>query len=202
MYNYPVTAYSLYLLAAALGAALVFFLVRLYSSSRGSDEWSPPQKGSRLALLNANARLRDFYRLAVMTEEEGLLVYLRLSEIAKSPETRKLCAMLAEKEAQHKLLFQGYLNSWDKLRPNQREWPVLLEELKKAGIFEYMPERETKEEELAWYAIRQEIKAAAFYRSFEESFPDSWRRLKMHELVQEELGHERLIRAAYPQLPQ
>ncbi|HBA60534.1 MAG TPA: hypothetical protein DCZ92_06905 [Elusimicrobia bacterium] len=191
----------IYFLTAAIIALFAAHFIAQYVRSRSADEWSPPKKGSRMALLGINARLRDFYRLAVLIEEGGREVYLELARMAKTPETRALCSGLAESEAAHKQLFQDYIERWDTLPPNKAEWPVLLEQMKKAGIFEDRPARGAREDELAWWAIRQEIKTADFYLLFEHSFPDSWRKLRMHELVQEEREHERKIRSAYPHLP-
>lgn len=189
-----------YFLAAAAVAATAYYAYDR-AQNRDLDEWTPPRKGSRLDQLKISARLRDFFRLAIHVEEEGRKLYLLLAEYAKKPETRDICLRLAEAETSHRKLFETWLNKWEPLRPNRLEWPVLLAEVERAGIFVALPPRGAAEEELALYAVRQEVKTAEFYRMFETSFPDSWRRLKLHEIVLEELAHEKLIRSAYPHLP-
>ena len=54
------------------------------------------------------------------------------------------------------------------------------------------------EEELAGYAISQEIKTARFYALFDAAFPQTWKRARLDRLVQEERSHEAKLRAAYP----
>ncbi|OGS17179.1 MAG: hypothetical protein A2234_03435 [Elusimicrobia bacterium RIFOXYA2_FULL_58_8] len=184
--------------ALALFAVWLARLTAHYLRRSGGD--AMPTTGSRLAELGITAPLRDFYRLAVLIEEEGRDFYLRLAAQALNPDTRKLCSSLAEEEAVHKNLFQDQLNRWRSLPANPAQWHVFLEQAKQAGIFEDFPGDKAAEEEMARFAIRQERKTAEFYGHFETAFPDAWRTARMRELVEEERSHENRLRAAYPQV--
>lgn len=182
--------------AAAVAAALLayFFLSR----SRGLN--ASPSKGSRFREFGEHLRLRDLYRLAVTMEEEGKAFYLKLGEKALDPKLKELCAGLAEEEALHRQLFQDKLNRWRPLGYNRLTWPVFLEKVKQEGFFENPPAETASEEEMAAYAIRQEIKTAEFYQLFEPAFPEAWKRERLQNLVSEERAHEARLRAAYPHL--
>ena len=78
--------------------------------------------------------------------------------------------------------------------------PLLVEEARRKGIFVKPPDQDASEEEMAEYAISQEIKTIEFYKAFEKAFPQAWKRAQMHMLVEEERGHERALRAVYPRL--
>jgi rubrerythrin len=159
-----------------------------------------PREGTPLSEVGPSARLRDFYRLAVMLEEEGVALYGRLSAQTKDPAVQKLCATLAAEEATHRQRFRSQLDRWNTLPPNPAEWPALLERAKASGIFTDPPGGDATEHEVARFAIRSEVKSAEFYRHFEKAFPDAWRRGKIADLVVEELSHERRLRAVYPGL--
>ena len=77
---------------------------------------------------------------------------------------------------------------------------IMFTTIEKAGIFADPPGDGASEEEMAEYAIRQEIKSAEFYSLFERSFPHAWKNAKMRVLVIEELEHEIKLRAAYPRV--
>lgn len=160
-----------------------------------------PRPGSAMEKFGPDVRLRDLYRLAVLMEEEGMALYLKLTEQAVNPETRRLCAKLADEEAEHKQLFQDKLHRWRSLSPNRLTWPAFLERVKHEGLYGAPPDGKAAEEEMAAYAILQEKKTVEFYRMFENSFPDAWRREKLKDLVEQERSHERKLREAYPNIP-
>lgn len=182
-------------LAAAVGLCLLsyFFLRRARLAAEAA-------KGSRLREFGENIRLRDIFRLAVMMEEEGRLFYLRMVVRVRDPKTKELCASLAGDEAMHKQLFQDMLGHWNPLNPNPLTWPAFLERVKQEGFFGNPPGENASEDQLAAYAIKQEIKSAEFYQMFEDAFPIDWKRERLHRLVVEEQGHAAKLRAAYPHL--
>jgi len=189
------------LLLYASGTVIVVGILRyIYLHFQLPAPQELPKRGTPLAGLGIHARLRDFYRLAVSLEEDGRAFYLKLAAKAQDPATEKLCISLAAEEAVHKRKFQDQLDRWNELSPNPMEWPVLLEQVKKAGIFTDPPGDGASEEEMARYAISQEIKSAEFYSLFERSFPHAWKNAKMRVLVIEELEHEIKLRAAYPRV--
>lgn len=173
-----------------------------YHFLRQPDELDEsPRPGSAMEKFGPDVRLRDLYRLAVLMEEEGMALYLKLAAQAVNPETRRLCAKLADDEAEHKQLFQDRLYRWRSLYPNRITWPEFLEKVKQEGIYGNPPDGKATEEEMAAYAILQERRTVEFYRMFENSFPDAWRREKLRDLVEQEMSHEQKLRAVYPSIP-
>jgi len=173
-----------------------------YHFLRGPDELEEsPRPGSDFEKFGVEIRLRDLFRLAVLLEEEGMALYLKLADMAMSPDTRKLCAKLAEDEVEHKQLFLDRLGRWRSLHPNRVTWPLFLEKVKAEGLYDNPPGGTATEKEMAAFAILQERRTVEFYRMFENSFPDAWRREKLKDLVEQERSHEQKLREAYPDIP-
>ena len=195
MYNLRMNEHlTLYIPALAVVGLLAYlFLSRGWLKARAA-------KGSRLREFGENIRLRDLFRLAVMMEEEGRTFYLRMVVRVRDPKTKELCASLAGDEARHKQIFEDMLGRWNPLNVNPLTWPAFLERVRQEGFFASPPGENATEDQLAAYAIRQEIKSAEFYRMFEPAFPIDWKRERLHRLVTEEEGHEAKLRAAYPHL--
>jgi len=189
------TGHAIFYLAAAVAAAFLIYAARVLRSA-----WlqARPSRGSRFAKFGEDIRLRDLFRLAVLVEEEGNAFYLRLADKVREPETKKLCLALAAEETGHRQLIQDQLDRWAPLGPHLVEWPVFLEKVKQEGLFGNPPGENAPEEEMAAFAIRQEIKTAEFYQLFETAFPEAWKRAHLHHLVLEERKHEARLRAAYP----
>jgi len=183
--------------AITLLAAILIAAVLLRRRARLG---AAPARGSRLSEFGENIRLRDLFRLAVIMEEEGRIFYLKMADKATNEKTKQLCALLAEEESLHKQFFTNMLTRWKTLNVNPLTWPAFLERVKKEGFYAAPPAENASEEQLALYAIGQEIKSAEFYQLFEEAFPQDWRQIKLHTLVLEERSHETKLRAAYPQL--
>lgn len=157
-----------------------------------------PARGALPDSFGPEVRLRDIYRLAVTLEEEARDFYLRMARLVKNPETKKLCYMLAQEETGHAKVLNSSMAAWRPLPPNVKTWPELLEKVKRSGLFENPPGEGASEEELAGFAIRQEIKSAELYSTFEKAFPDAWKAGKLRKLIAEERRHEALLRAEYP----
>ena len=184
-----------YIFGAALAAMLLAYIFL-----RRSRLSAAPAKGSRFSEFGENIRLRDLYRLAVMMEEEGRAFYLRMVVKVRAGKTKELCASLAGDEAMHRQFFTEMLGHWSPLGVNPVAWPAFLEKVKQEGFFEDAPGEDSTEDQLAAYAIRQEIKTAEFYQLFEPAFPEAWKRERLHKLVLEERSHEAKLRAAYPNI--
>ena len=188
---------AIYLSAAVvLAAALI-----IYRLTRGQDAMeAKPAPGSDFARFGGEVRLRDLYRLAVMLEEEGIALYLKLAQLAEDDATRKLCMRLADDEEEHRQLFRERLERWRSLHPNRVTWPAFLEQVKLEGLFDNPPGPKAEEKAMAAFAIRQERRTVEFYRMFEQAFPDAWRRDKLRDLVDQEMSHEQKLREAYPDI--
>jgi rubrerythrin len=158
-----------------------------------------PVPGSALARYG-DIHLRDLYRLAVLLEEEGIALYLKLAELAQDPAARELCAQLAKEEGRHRRAFEAKLKDWRQLPPNRITWPEFLEKVKLEGLFANPPGHGAAETEVAAFAIGQERRTVQFYRMFESSFPEAWRRDMLRELVEEEMSHEARLRRTYPEI--
>ena len=195
LYNFSMSEHlTIYLPVAIAVGLLAYVLLR-----RGRLA-AAAAKGSRLSEFGENIRLRDLFRLAVMMEEEGRTFYLKMVVRVRDPRTKQLCASLAGDEARHQQLFQEMLGHWNPLEVNPLTWPAFLARVKEEGFFESAPGENATEDQLAAYAIRQEIKSAEFYQLFEAAFPLDWKRERLHRLVVEEQGHAAKLRAAYPHL--
>lgn len=186
----------LYIIAALAAGLTVYFLV---VRSRLRD--ASPAKGSAFEKFGVNVRLRDLFRLAILIEEKGKAVYLALEAKTGKPEVKKLCAWLADQEEEHRQFMKNYLDRWRQLPTHLTDWPKFIEKVREEGFFADPPGEGAGEDELAAYAIRQEIKSAEFYALFENAFPEAWRKARLMRLVQEERSHELKIRGAYPHLP-
>lgn len=189
------TIYISAVIAALAGAGLAYYFMH-----RGPASDAAPAPGSAFSGYGEHIRLRDIFRLAVMLEEKGEELYTKMAGKTSRPETKKLCEWLADQEVMHRQFAQEYLDSWRPLNPHLTEWPAFLERVKQEGFFENAPGDNAGEDELAAFAIRQEVKSADFYARFENSFPDVWKRDSMRKLVEEERNHEKLLRENYPHL--
>lgn len=187
-----------YFMVMAAGGAALGLLA--YFSLRLGGGAAAPAPGSAFAKYGPGVHLRDLFRLAVLIEEEGMAFYGKMERRVSDPETRKLCLWLAGEEAKHRHFAQVHLDKWRQLGRHLTEWPAFLEKVKQEGLFAQPPADSASEDEMAAYAIRQERKSAEFYRGFESSFPEAWKRERLDRLVQEELTHEAKLRAAYPKV--
>lgn len=185
---------TIYLPAAIAVGLLAYFFLR-----RGAWLNAVPNAGSELKRFGEFVRLRDIFRAAILIEEEGYSFYMRMAKKARDEKTKELCESLAEEETHHRQLFSELLNHWNPLGVNPLTWPTFIETVKKEGFFGNPPSENASEEEMAAYAIKQEIKSAQFYQMFETAFPEAWKRVRLHRLVLEERSHEARLRAAYPQ---
>lgn len=186
-------------IATAASLAVIFIA---YRAIRGpKDMMAAPRPDSDFGKFGTGIRLRDLYRMAVMMEDEGIALYLRLAETAQDLNTRKLCVKLADEETLHKQLFSDRLARWRDLPPNRVTWPKFLEQVKLEGLFANPPGGAATEKELAAFAIAQERHSVQFYGMFEKGFPDAWRREKLKDLVEQERSHEAKLREAYPDIP-
>ncbi len=181
--------------AVVLAAGLIAYRL----ARRGDDMEEKPSPGSDFSRFG-DIRLRDLYRLAVMLEEEGIALYLKLAQLAEDDATRKLCMRLADDEEEHRQLFRERLERWRSLHPNRVTWPAFLEQVKLEGLFDNPPGPKAEEKAMAAFAIRQERRTVEFYRMFEQAFPDAWRRDKLRDLVDQEMSHEQKLREAYPDI--
>lgn len=179
--------------AALAGGVLLYTFLR-----RSNAGAVPPAEGSAFRKFGLNVRLRDLFRLAALIEEAGKDFYTKLELKAVNPETKQLCAWLAEEEEKHRQFVQDHLNRWRVLGTHLTEWPAFLEKVKQEGFYADPPGENATEEEMAAFAIRQEIKTAEFYQLFKSAFPEEWKRSRLERLVGEERAHEAKLRAAYP----
>ena len=179
--------------AAAIAAVLLYLLPR----RRGAAD-TAPAAGSIFTKYGPDVRLRDVFRLAVMLEEKGTDLYLRMEKAAADPDAKKLCAWLAEQETQHRRFIQDILDRWRPLPPHLTAWPEFLRKVESEGFFAAPPKPEATVQELAAFAVRQELKSAEFYAALESSFPEAWKQARLRRLAEEESSHLARLREAYP----
>lgn len=133
--------------------------------------------------------LRHVLQIGIFIEENGNKFYKEMSQWANSEDTKKLYDKLADDELKHKEKFEHILYQWLPLPIDKMTLDTIKEELKQRGLFEEPPSPQATEEEVIKYAIRQEEKTIDFYRSFEKSYPEAWKRLKIQGLIKEEIDH-------------
>jgi rubrerythrin len=156
-----------------------------------------PKKGTFLHNPKGknNIHLRHLLRVAISIEEEGENFYDNLAENAENPDVRNLCRKLAVDEVRHRQYFQKTLNRWLSIPADMRSLDLLKKKLRKKGIFSDPPPLDVSEEGMIKYAIEQENKTADFYLSFENSFPDAWKKMHVERLVEEEKEHAKKLMA-------
>ena len=178
---------------AVIAAFLFYFLFR-----RGGYPDEAPAAGSVFSGYGTEVRVRDIFRLALTLEEKGADLYERLEKAADEPGTKKLCAWLAGQEKAHGRLIKSTLEKWRSLHPHLTGWAELLRLAEKQGFFSAPPPSGASEKELGAYAIEQERKSVEFYSAIEASFPQAWKRARLHRLAEEERTHLARLREVYP----
>ena len=143
--------------------------------------------------------MRHLFQAAIVAEEKGKAFYERLAEKVVQPEVRELCRKLAAEEAGHKKFIAGILSQWPPLPPARESLKQVSVEMEGSGILKDPPAANCTEEEMVRYAVQQERKMAAFYLFFEDTFPELWKKMHIHDLVVAERSHERALTNAFPQ---
>jgi len=156
-----------------------------------------PKKGSFLHNPKGknNIHLRHLLRIAISIEEQGENFYDNLAEKTINPDVRHLCRKLAVDEVRHRQYFEKTLNRWLPIPSDMHSIDLLKQKLKKKGIFLDPLPPDVSEEDMIKYAIEQEKKTAEFYLSFENGFPDAWKRMHVERLVEEERSHAKKLMA-------
>jgi len=153
----------------------------------------------RNIIKRKSIHLRHLLQIGILMEERGKNFYDKLADRAINPDVKRLCNKLAGDEIRHKQLIEDTLSHWLPFPI----YPETLERLERKmnvrGIFLNPPPLDSKEEDMAKYAIEQEKKSADFYLSFEKTFPEIWKRMHVQNLAMEEKSHANDLIAAYPQ---
>jgi rubrerythrin len=150
-----------------------------------------PKKGVIFHNLKVkkNIHLRHLLRVGILLEQRGEDFYDKLTEKATNLNVRSLCRKLAIDEVRHKHFIEKILYRWLPIPIDIHSLALFERELKKKGIFLDSPSPDASVEDLIKYAIEQEKKMADFFLSFENAFPEAWKRMDIEKLVSEERGH-------------
>ncbi|MDD3087305.1 MAG: hypothetical protein PHP89_01930 [Candidatus Omnitrophica bacterium] len=144
--------------------------------------------------------LRQLLEAGILIEEKGREFYNRLAEKSTDQKVKDLCFSLSREEVEHKIFMEKILYKWLPLPLTAEALRLIEEEMKRWGIYLNPPGIDATEEDMAKYAIDQEVKMANFYLSFEKSFPQAWKRMNIRLLVTAERSHADKLINAYPSL--
>ena len=139
--------------------------------------------------------LRNILQIAILVEATGEKIYTNLAKNSDSKENTEFFLKLAADEQRHKKFFEDILSRWIPREITLGTVKFLDNKLKEFGIFQDMPSPGSKTEEIVKYMIKQEKRMAEYYRSFEETFSEVWKKEKILELAGEELDHVSTLRA-------
>lgn len=150
-----------------------------------------PKKGVLFQNLKVkkNIHLRHLLRMGIQIEQQGEDFYDKLAEKAENLNVKHLCRKLAIDEARHRLFIEKTLYRWLPIPIDMRSLALFERELKKRGIFSDTPPPDASVEDLIRHAIEEEKKTMDFYLSFENSFPEAWKRMRIEKLAEEEKEH-------------
>jgi len=152
--------------------------------------------------VNASKKihLRQLLEAGILIEEKGREFYIRLAEKSADLKVKDLCFNLAREEDEHKSFIEKILYKWLPLPLTAEALRLVEKEMKYWGIYLNPPSVEATEEDMAKYAIDQEVKMVNFYLSFEKSFPQAWKRMNVRLLVTAEKSHADKLLSVYPNL--
>jgi rubrerythrin len=186
-FNPPFAEIFTYLLGIFFSIALIYLLF-IFKSKR--LEVLPKEDLSfRNYKIKTEIHMRHLFQIAILIEEEGKQFYGKIAKKASDIKSKKFWQKLAKDEVDHKRLFQRALSRWLPIPSDKETLESFIQELKANGLFSNSPAPDATEEDVIKYAIQQEEKTADFYLSFENAFPDAWKRMHIHNLVMIERGH-------------
>lgn len=146
---------------------------------------------SKAALgLERHISLRDLLVAAVSIERRGVKFYEDAAKQVRNLKANELCLTLAKEEALHAKNIAALLNRWLTKAPDPDFLVWVEEEAMCYNIFRQPIAQTASEQEIILYAIAQEKNSYAFYASFRDYFPDTWKRIHIDTLMQAEKDHE------------
>jgi rubrerythrin len=134
-------------------------------------------------------RLRHIFYIGTILERQAEAFYRRFAEQSQDNEMRDLYIQLAEEEVRHFKLLDGQLSRWRSLPIDNLDIETVDADGILRQIFLSQPNKNATKKEIIDYAIKQEMKMVAFYKSFEKDFKDFWKETKIQALVAEEKMH-------------
>ena len=194
-FNSPFGEIFTYVLGIFFGIALIYLLF-IFKSKR-LEALPKEDLFFRNYKIKTAISMRHLFQIAILIEEEGKQFYEKLAKKATEVKAKKFWQKLAKEEVDHKRLFQRALSRWLPLPSDKKTLDLFIQELKNNGLFSNPPIPGSKVEDIIKYAIQQEEKTADFYLSFENAFPDAWKRMHIHKLVMIERGHAKDLRAFF-----
>lgn len=148
---------------------------------------------SRKHGIDGRIPLRHILQVSMQIEEQGKIFYANLAESTGKNDVRELCLWLSKEEEAHRELLASLLGQWLPRPVDQLATSALLQKFHDKGIFLSPPGFDSGEEVLIQYALQQEYLMAEIYATFEEAFPEIWKRLRIQQLMNEELKHAEKI---------
>jgi len=199
--------------ALAFLSALFNFKNKLLSLTAALNSFIKPIQDTETVSLIKNAvsgdsavkaskkiHLRQLLETGILIEEKGREFYIRLAEKSANLKVKDLCLNLAREEVEHKVFIEKILYKWLPLPLTGETLRLVEKEMKHWGIYLNPPGIEATEDDMAKYAIDQEVKMANFYLSFEKLFPQAWKRMNIRLLVTAEKSHADKLISVYPKL--
>jgi rubrerythrin len=158
------------------------------------------QKNPPLRNISKHIHLRHILKAGILMEERGIRFYNDFAKKAIDPKAKELCYSLVKEEFSHKALIEKALYRWLPLPLNRETLDSIDEQMRLWNIYSDQPDVNATEKDMARYAIEQETKMADFYFSFEESFPEAWKKNYLQMLVMDEKAHAQKMIKIYPDL--
>ncbi len=143
--------------------------------------------------LDERIPLRNILQVSAEIEEEGKNFYYDFAGKTKYSEARELCLWLVKEEEAHRDLLIRLLGHWLPRPVDELTTSAILQKFHSRGVFRKPPSADSPEEIWIQYALLQESLMADIYGSFEEAFPEIWKRLRIQQLVNEEMKHTEKI---------
>lgn len=142
---------------------------------------------------DSEVRLRHVLHLGALIEKQAASFYHQFAKNANNSEVKELCLALADQEAQHFKFIQERLSRWKSLPINADN----LEAMDADGWFHRLflspPESDTSTRAMVTYAIEEERNMVDFYRNFDKEIYNEWKRMKLWEMVEEEVKHVAIL---------
>lgn len=139
--------------------------------------------------------LRHLIQVGISMEEKGKAFYDSLAEKAVKQGVKDLCSGLAQAELGHKQFLEDMVSRWLPLPINNERSAFIERELKARGIFLAPPSPDSTEKEFLKYAIGMENKMMDFYLFFEEKFQETWKKMNVDKVANEERRHAEQLTA-------
>lgn len=133
--------------------------------------------------------MRQALQVAVFIEQEGERFYRDLAAASQDEKIKAMCLKLAEDELAHRKIFEKSLGHWRTLHSKEENIKAYLKKLNLQGLFSSPAYLNASLEDLIENAVGYEKKTIEFYKSIENDFPETWKRMHIENIILLEKEH-------------